>query len=120
MAAEDTVAADADGGVVALGAAVLAVADADDHLGGQAGHLEDHGVVRLEGRGQGLGVGVAQVGEVAAQRGVGQDEQSGAGTSRVVDEFRDTGEVELQVAAEVGGGGRDPDAAHAVTAPAYV
>lgn len=112
MAAEDAVAADADGGVVALVAAVLAVADADHHLGGEAGDLEDQRVVRLEGRGQRLGVGVAQVGEVAAERGVGQDEQSGARAPGVVDDLGDAGEVELQVAAEVGGGGRDPDCAH--------
>lgn len=117
MAAEDPVAADTDGGVVALGAAVLAVADADHHLGRQARDLEDQRVVGLQGRRQGLGVGVTQVGEVSAEGGVGQDQQTGAGRPGVVDEFRDTGQVELQVAAEMGGRGRDPDGAHALTAP---
>lgn len=117
MAAEDPVAADADRGVVTLVAAVLAVAEADHHLGGQAGHLEDQRVVRLQGRRQGVGVRVAQVGEVATERGVGQDQQTGAGGAGLVDELGDAGQVELQVAAEVGGSSRDPDRAHGLTAP---
>jgi hypothetical protein len=70
VAAEHAVAGDADGRVVAGVAVGLAVSDTDGHLGRQPGDLEDDRVVRLEGGGQRLGVGMAQVGEVTAEGGV--------------------------------------------------
>jgi hypothetical protein len=76
----------------------------------------DERVFRLQRGRQRVGIGVAQVGEVAAECGVGQDEQVGALDAGVGDQFGDARQVELQVAAEVGGRGRDPDAGYTITA----
>jgi hypothetical protein len=92
----------------------LAVAEADRHLAGHAGDLQDDRVVRLQRRREGLRVGVTQVGEVSAECGVGEDEQRGTLAASVVDELADPGDVEVEVPPEVGGRGRDPDQAHAI------
>jgi hypothetical protein len=95
VAAEHPVAADTDGRVVALVAAVLAIAETYGHLRGEAGDLEDDRVVGLQRGRQRLRVGVAQVGEVAAERGVGQDEQPDTLAAGVVDEFGDLRQIEV-------------------------
>src|SRR5690606_10480600 len=128
VGAEDAVAVEGDRGVVAGVAVGLAEAEGDDQLARHGGHPPQLGAVERQGGRQvpqpalsGLLAlrGAAEAGQIAAEAGLGQDQQVAAARAGLLDQGADGAIALLHVAAEFGGGDRDGghDSPNPVTVP---